>query len=140
MSFCWPGPRMKRTGRPSASTTAWILVPKLDGSVHALRPGGRKLDERRFMRDLGTRGPTEGRIRMRIVHGGRRLGDAGLRMAATDRWLYVVSGVAGFSSDRALPVRLTPGDTLTTAAQDGNWRFHDMTEDFVVLEMRTGLP
>ena len=27
ISFCCPGPRMKRTGRPSASTTAWILVP-----------------------------------------------------------------------------------------------------------------
>ena len=24
---CWPGPSMKRTGRPSASTTAWLLVP-----------------------------------------------------------------------------------------------------------------
>jgi hypothetical protein len=28
MSFCWPGPSSKRTGRPSASTTAWSLVPK----------------------------------------------------------------------------------------------------------------
>lgn len=27
ISFCWPGPSSKRTGRPSASTTAWILVP-----------------------------------------------------------------------------------------------------------------
>lgn len=27
MSFCWPGPSSKRTGKPKASTTQWILVP-----------------------------------------------------------------------------------------------------------------
>jgi hypothetical protein len=27
MSFCWPGPRTKRIGKPSASTTAWTFVP-----------------------------------------------------------------------------------------------------------------
>ena len=102
-------------------------------------PGGRTLHERPITRDLGTRGPTDGRIGMRIVHGGRRWRGAGLRIAATDRWLYVVSGAAGLSPDRGLPVPLTPGDTLTTAAHGGNWRFHDITEDFIVLEMRTGL-
>ncbi len=38
MSFCWPGPIAKRTGNPSASKTAWSLVPKLPREPGFQRP------------------------------------------------------------------------------------------------------
>lgn len=92
-----------------------------------------------FTRDLGTIAPTEGRIGIQVAYAGRP-GSTDRRRATTAQWLYVVGGTAEIAMEQGPPVRLAPGHSLSVATAPGaaNPVFQGATEDFTMLELRTG--
>lgn len=103
-------------------------------------PLRRQLHGAQLTRDLGTGVPTDGRIGMQVVRAGS-MGGTDMHIATIGQWLYVISGAAEIAGTQGPPVRLAPGHSLSVAtAQSADPVFRFVTEDFTVLEMRTGLP
>ena len=90
-------------------------------------------------RDLGTWGPTEGRIEMRLVRVAKS-GGAATRLVPQGQWLYVIDGGANWLGTQGTVVRLTSGCSLSMAiAGERGGHFASLTDDFTVLELCTGL-